>query len=145
MKGLLKKLEENLILKNYSKETIKGYLNHVKKYLEFSENKGINKKSAKEFILYSLKKQEPSSIRHKLFAIKYFFKEILNENLEIPNPKRNNKLPNILGIEEIKKLISSTNNIKHKLILKLLYGSGLRVSEIVNLNKQDLDFGENLI
>ncbi len=38
MNGLLKKLEENLQLKNYSKETIKGYLNHVKKYLEFVED-----------------------------------------------------------------------------------------------------------
>ncbi len=145
MEGLLKKLEENLNLKNYSRETIKGYVNHVKKYLEFAKDKDINKESAKKFVLYSLNNQEPSSIRQKLFALKYFFKNILSQDLNIPAPKRNNKIPSILNIDEIKRLINSTNNIKHQLILKLLYGEGLRVSEIVNLKKQDIDFEENLI
>lgn len=145
MQGLLKKLEENLKLKNYSKETIKGYLNHVKKYLEFSRDKGINQESAKNFFILELKKKEPASVRHSIFAIKYFFGEILKQNLNIPNPKRNNKIPEILTIQEIKRLIESTKNIKHKLILKFLYGCGLRVSEIVNLKKQDLNFNEKLI
>jgi len=42
-------------------------------------------------------------------------------------------------------MINSTSNIKHKLIIKLLYGCGLRVSEIINLKKQDINFGEGLI
>src|SRR3989344_1150818 len=113
MYWLLKKLEENLQLKNYSKETIKGYLNHVKKYLEFSKDKGINQVSAKDFLILSLKTKEPTSVRHSVFAIKYFFKEILKQNLNIPNPKRNNKLPEILTAEEIKKKIYVTFNIKH--------------------------------
>ena len=145
MHGLIKKLEENLQLKNYSKETIKGYLNHVKKYLEFSKDKGINKESVKDFFILELKKKEPASVRHSIFAIKYFFKEILKQNLNIPNPKRNNKIPEILTPEEIKRIIEVTENIKHKLILKMLYGCGLRVSEIVNLKKEDINFDEGLI
>ena len=145
MRELLKKLEENLKLKNYSKETIKIYLNHVKKYLEFVRGTKINTKSAKEFILKQLDKKEPSSVAHSVFALKYFFKEILNQELNIPNPKRNKKIPEILTKEEIKKMINSTLNIKHKLIIKLLYGCGLRVSEIINLKKQDINFGESLI
>lgn len=143
--GLLKKLEENLLLKNYSKQTIKGYLNHVKKYLEFADKKGINQNSAREFALKKLRAGEPASTGHNIFAIKYFFKEILNQNLDIPNPKRNKTIPDILTIEEIRKMIEVTSNIKHKLIIKMLYGCGFRVSEIVNLKKLDVNFEEGLI
>ncbi len=145
MDGLLKKLEENLKLKNYSQQTIKSYLNHVGNYLKFAKNKGVNLLSVKEFLIKKLSKNEPSSVGHNVFALKYFFKEILHQEIEIPNPKRNKTIPEILTINEIKKLINSTNNIKHKLIIKLLYGCGLRVSEIVNLENNDLNFDEGLI
>lgn len=147
MKRLLKQLEENLKLRNYSKETIKSYLSHIKKYLEFCKDKGINPKSAKKFLLNKLSNAgaNPSSISHNVFALKYFFKEILHQKLELPNPKRNKVIPEILSIYEIKKMIDSTTNIKHQLIIKLLYGCGLRVSEIVNLKKKDINFEEELI
>jgi len=145
MNGLLKKLEENLKLKNYSKETIKSYLNHVKKYLEFANSKGINEISAKEFLIKKLSKNNPASVGHNVFAIKYFFKEILKQELEIPNPKRNKTLPDILSVKEVKSMIESISNTKHKLIIKILYGCGLRVNEIINIKTNDLDFEENLI
>ena len=145
MEGLLKRLEENLKLKNYSKQTIKSYLNHLKKYLEFAKDKGINTESAKKFLIKKLSESEPSSVGHNVFALKYFFKEILHQKLEVPNPKRNKTLPEILTIDEIKKMINSTSNIKHKLIIKLIYGCGFRVSELINLKKLDLNFEENLI
>ena len=72
MEGLLKRFEENLKLRNYSKQTIKSYLNHVKKYLEFAEGKGVNVISAKDFLLKKLSKNEPSSIGHNVFALKYW-------------------------------------------------------------------------
>jgi site-specific recombinase XerD len=145
MQGLLKKLEENLKLKNYSKETIKSYLSQIEKYLEFSKNEGINLESAKKFLLKKLSINKPASVGHSVFALKYFFKEILHQDLNLPNPKRNKTLPDILTIEEIRKLIENTSNIKHRLIIKLLYGTGLRVSEIINLEKQDLNFNESSI
>jgi len=145
--GLLKRLEEHLLLKNYSKETIKGYKIHVSKYIEsiFAIKGGINKETAKQFILSELKRKEPSSVGHAIFALEYFFRNILNEYLNIPKPKRNKKIPEILTAQEIKKMIEVTSNIKHRLILKVLYGCGLRASEVINLKKQDLNFSESLI
>ena len=145
MEGLLKRLEENLKLRNYSNQTIKSYLSHVRNYLRFAKNKGINSASAKDFLLSKISKDEPASVGHNVFALKYFFREILNQNLNLPNPKRNKTLPNILTVEEIRKMIEITSNIKHKLIIKVLYGCGLRVSEIVNLKKEDLNFEEDLM
>ena len=145
--GLLTKLEEHLRLRNYSKETIKGYLLCIKKYLEsnFVGKQGINKETAKQFVLFELKRKEPSSVSHSIFALEYFFKNVLNERISIPKPKRNKKIPEILTKEEIKKMINITFNIKHKLILKVLYGCGLRVGEIINLSKKDINFNEKLI
>lgn len=78
-------------------------------------------------------------------VIKFFFKNVLFTEIDIVYPKRNKKIPDILSVEEIKLMIEVTENIKHKLIIKLLYGCGLRVSEIVNLKKKDFDFSERLI
>lgn len=82
---------------------------------------------------------------HDIFAITFFFKTVLNTSINLPRPKRNKKLPEILTREEIKSIINATTNIKHKLILKMLYGCGLRVSEVTALKKQDINFNESLI
>lgn len=145
MRGLLIKLEKELRLRNYSNKTIKGYLFSVNKLLAYSKNKGLNANTVEEYSLKYLNNKNPSTIAKDLFAIKFFFENILKEKLEIPIPKRNKTLPDILTIEEIRKLVGVTNNPKHKLIIKLLYGTGLRVSEIVNLKNSEISFEENLI
>ena len=145
MNGLLLKLKQELEIRNLSKQTIKGYLYSVEKFLEFSRNKGLNENSVKIYVQEKLKNKNPSSVRRDLFAIKFFFENILNQKLNVPNPKKNHTLPEILTLEEIKRMIEVTSNIKHKLILKILYGCGLRVSEVVNLKKSDLNFEEGLI
>jgi len=145
MEGLLAKLENELKLRNYSRKTIKGYVYVVSKYLRFSKSKGLNDKSFKEYISLALEKQNPSSVNKEKFAIQFFFKQVLHQKLTLPTIKKNKTIPDILTIEEIKKLIESTKNLKHQLIIKLLYGCGLRVSEIVNLKKEDVNFDEGLI
>jgi len=145
MNGLLFKLKQELEIRNFSKKTVDGYIYSVERFLEYSKNMGLNENSVKNYVQKELKNKEPSSVRRDLFAIKFFFERVLNQKLNVPNPKKNQTLPEILTIEEIRKMIEVTQNIKHKLIIKLLYGCGLRVSEIVNLKKQDLNFEEGLI
>jgi len=145
--GLLNKLKQELEIRNFSKKTIKSYMFAVNRFLEFSEKKklGLNENIVKEYIRDLLKKQNPSTVSQNLSAIEFFFLKVLKQNLKIPHPKRNKPIPEILTQDELKNLINITNNIKHKLIIKLLYGCGLRVSEIVNLKKSDFDFCEGLI
>ena len=135
MEGLLKKLIQELEIRNSSRQTIKGYLYSVRDFLESSKGEGLNENSVKNYIQKELYKKNPSSVRKDLFAIKFFFKKVLNQKLNLPNPKKNSPLPDILTINEIRMMIDSTLNIKHKLIIKFLYGCGFRVSEVVNLEK----------
>lgn len=145
MNRLLNKLKRELEIRNFSKQTIRGYLYSVQKFLEFSKRSGINEDSVKNYVQKNLRDKNPSSVRKDLFAIKFFFDKILKQKLELPTPKKNQTIPDILTIEEIKKIIENTSNVKHKLIIKLLYGTGLRVSEIVNLKKEDINLKEDLI
>ena len=145
MRGLIEKLKRELEIRNFSKQTIKGYLSSVDKFIHYSEGNGLNETVLKSYVQSNLKIKNPSSVRKDLFAIKFFFENVLKNKLSIPNPKKNHSLPEILSIEEIRLMLDKTDNIKHKLILKLLYGCGLRVSEIVNLQKKDINFEEALI
>jgi integrase/recombinase XerD len=145
MQGLLEKLKRELEIINCSKQTIKSYIYYVKKYLEFSHERGVNQGSVKEFIQKEIKKKDPSTVSSEISAIKFFFHKVLNKKLVLQHPKRNKTLPEILTINEIKRLIEVTTNIKHNMIIRLLYGCGLRVSEIVNLKKEDVNFDEEII
>ena len=141
---LLEKLKRELEIRNFSKSTVKSYMNSVSKFLIYARGE-LNQDIVKDYVQEEIKKKEPTSVSHSIFAIQFFFEKVLGDKIYIPRPKRNKKIPEILTKEEVRRLIESTNNIKHKLILKILYGCGLRVSEIVNLEKNDFDFEEGLI
>lgn len=145
MNGLLIKLKDELRLRNYSEKSIKSYLYYVERYLKYCETKGINENSARDYLRLQLKNKNPATVSLSASAIQFFFKEILKQNVYFTKPKKNKSLPNILTIEELKKLIEITYNPKHRLIIKLIYGTGLRVSEVINLNKKDVNFEEGLI
>lgn len=147
---LLKNLKQELEIRNFSKSTVKSYTNSVTRFLSYyNERKmtlgGLNENSVKEYVQQEIKNKEPASISHSIFAIQFFFEKVLGKKIYIPRPKRNKKIPEILTKEEVKKMIEVTSNIKHRLILKVLYGCGLRVSEVINLRKEDINFNEKLI
>ena len=79
-----------------------------------------------------------------MHAIKYFYREIFKNNipLEIKFAKTSSKLPVVLSKDEIKRIIDSINNKKHKLLIALSYGAGLRVSETINLKIKDVALAE---
>ncbi len=143
--SLIDKLVNELKIRNFSRRTIKSYLYVIEQFLKYAEKKGLNEATVREYAIKKLEKQNPSTVSHNISAIVFFFKNILNQNIKIPHPKRNKPVPEILTQEEIKRLIEVTQNIKHRLIIKLLYGCGLRVSELINLRKDDFNFDEDLI
>ena len=78
-------------------------------------------------------------------ALKFYYSEVLGKNLSlIKTPKCEKKLPTVLSKKEIKDLLDKTENIKHRLLIELLYSTGLRLSECINLKYGDLDLDENI-
>jgi integrase/recombinase XerD len=143
--GLIGKLKRELEIINSSKKTVKSYTLHVRQFLDYSGGKGLNENTVKSYIQQEIKRKNPSSVSGQLSAIKFFFRKVLGQELKMQHPKRNKTIPEILTSEEVKKLIDVVDNVKHKLLLKLMYGCGLRVSEVVKLNKRDINYDEKLI
>lgn len=104
----------------------------------------ITQQDVKNFLADKMSERASASGILFLASIRFAYSNIFGKDptAGIKRPKRESKIPQVLTKEEVLKLIDSADNQKSKLILQLLYSSGLRVSEIVNLRKSDLDFNE---
>ena len=147
MQEYLERTKQELRLRNYSFKTIKAYLGCLKEYFNFQKInlEKIDEEKIKEFLLNKQSKNYSSqTINLYLNAIKFFYREVLKtpQKINLKFAKRSNKLPVVLSRQEIQEVISSIKNLKHKLIISLAYGAGLRVSEVVNLKIKDINLDE---
>lgn len=147
MEQYLEQNKNELRLRNYSPKTIKSYLNCLRDYFNFKKInlETIDEENIKEFLLRKKDKNyAPQTINLYLNAIKFFYREVSKnyQKINIKFAKRTKKLPIVLSRQEIKKIIDSVKNLKHKLILSLAYGAGLRVSEAINLRVKDINLDE---
>jgi site-specific recombinase XerD len=142
---LLERLGEELAIRNFSERTAKSYIASVSRFLLFAQNRNLDEATAREYAILRLKSNAPVSVCHDIFAIQFFFCKVLGRKIDIPRPKRDKKIPEILSKAEVRRMIELTSNIKHRLIIKMLYGCGLRVSEIVGLKRENIDFGSGLV
>lgn len=144
----LKKLETELKIRGFSEKTIKSYLFWNKKFLDQVNKKPeeITTEDIKSYIAEKISENiSPKSIVLIKSALKFFYDEVLGKNIvNLKTPKVPKTLPVVLTKEEVKELINSIENKKHKLIVKLLYSSGLRLSELVNLKVGNLELNENI-
>lgn len=150
--------------KNYSSLTVLNYGKDLKIFLKFLEEnkidtyKQIDYKFIRKFLefLYDEEYSKKTIARH-ISSLRSFFKYLLRENkitnnpmTLISNPKLDKKLPKYLYYEEIEKILSipdknTTLGMRDLTILELLYSTGVRVSELVNIKIEDIDFSERQI
>lgn len=147
--------------KNYSKNTIIAYKENLLEFLNFIESNMIKKctyddirKYIKE--LYD-KKYTNSSICRQISCLRGFFKYLYNNNyiddnpmLLISNPKMEKRLPKFLYYEDLEKILSTPDEksyleLRNLLIIELLYSTGVRVDELVNIKLSDIDFDSKRI
>jgi integrase/recombinase XerD len=144
---VLKKLETELKLRGFSKQTSKMYLFYNRKFLEFikKDPEEIKDDDLKEFLATKISDDSLSNSSIALIkaSLKFFYTDMLGKNMSlIKTPKASKKLPVVLTHKEIKDLIDNTENIKHRLLIELLYSTGLRLSECINLQYSDLDLND---
>jgi len=141
----MKNLHEEMLLRGFSKKTIKAYTYHAKDFLEFCG--GYEKSKKRDYLLYLTSSgKEPESVRLASAAIDFFARAVMREPAEkVPLPKRRKRLPYVLSKEEILRMIGSTENVKHRLIIELLYSAGLRLSELMSLRFEDISFGKGML
>lgn len=144
-------LRRELVSRKYSYKTIKAYIYFNKDFLNFSGKRlpDINDDDIKNYLLHLAenKQSATSTLNQAINALKFYYGEVLKRKFvyEIKRPRKDKKLPVILSQEEITKILSSVDNIKHKAILMLIYSAGLRVGEVVKLKPEDIDSKRMLI
>ena len=142
--------------------TVNSYSKDIYKYLEYMESKNIS--SALDISYNNLldylkylddNKYEVSSVARKIVSIKAFHKylsenyNVVDISTKINTPRFYRKLPNILTIEEVDNLLDikldTPFDYRNKAMLELMYSSGLRVSELINLELSDIDLNNNYV
>lgn len=142
--------------------TVNSYSEDIYKYLEYMESKNISNALDISYnnLLNYLKylddnKYEVSSVARKIVSIKAFHKylsenyKVIDISTKINTPRFYRKLPNILTIEEVDNLLDikldTPFDYRNKAMLELMYSSGLRVSELINLELSDIDLNNNYV
>ena len=144
----IKKLEIELKIAKNSKHTQKNYLRLNTQLLDYlnKEPDKIFEDDVKLFIAENLADRSSMSIIMFLSAIKYAYTSILKTDptLNIKRPKREKRLPVVLTKDEIFALLEALNNKKSRMMISLVYATGMRVSEITGLKINDLDFDDKI-
>lgn len=118
-------------------------LNRLEEYFNTSIDE-ISIDQVKDFLQYSIetKKVSVSFINQVISAVKILQHDILGkswESIRIKRPRMDKKLPVVLSMEEVKSMIETTRNLKHRTILAVTYSAGLRISEVISLKPSDID------
>jgi len=133
-----------LVQKGYTPKTIKNYTNQFHSFLIYTQNE-ISTDLVNQYILYLLEIKHCSHTycNQAINAIKLYIKQYTNINeaelMKLVRPKSEQKIPKVLSQNEVKRIIDSVENVKHKTELMLAYGCGLRVSEVAQLKVRHID------
>lgn len=149
----IRKFKSWLLSKRYSPNTIKTYTESLDKFLYFFRDKAVTEITNDDLIHfnneYILKNNLSPSYQNQIVnAIKLFYSTIQNKKIEmtsIHRPRREKLLPNVLSKMEVKQILTASVNLKHRVMLSLIYSCGLRRGELLSLKPTDIDSKRNLI
>jgi integrase/recombinase XerD len=145
------RLTEELQARKYSPRTVKLYCNANKGFLAYLKKvpADITKDDITRFLSHKEKHDHASAstLNIILSALRFYYGIVLGRDLteNRKRPKSDRRLPLVLSKEEVNSILMATRNIKHRLLLMLCYSGGLRVSEIVALKCEDLDFSRGTL
>jgi len=149
-KRLLDIVRDKIRVKHYSISTEKTYIHWIKSYILFHNKKHpieMEKDEIEQYLtsLAVKKRVSPTTQNQAFSAILFLYKEVLGIdmsewNIQALRAQERKHIPTVLTREEVEKIIFNINGIYH-LMTSLMYGCGLRMSELLSLRVKDIDFG----
>ena len=151
-KMLLEVVSDTIRCKHYSHRTEKSYLQWIKRYVIFHHKRHpreIGKVEVEAFLTYlAVEGKVSASTQNQAFnAILFLYREVLDqplENVQAFRAKQSTYIPVVLTPQEVRSIIAQMNGT-HRLIIQLLYGTGMRQTEALSLRVKDLDFNQHQI
>ena len=150
---ILRMIEQKLHLKGYSENTVKTYLQQFKDFQKFyydSDVTDLTEIEIRNYLLYLVEKKKVSKSyqNQAINAIKFFYEKILMEDRKVyylERPMKEKRLPKVLSQENLMSIFEALDNIKHRVMLMLIYAAGLRRSELLALRRDDVDIERNIV
>lgn len=146
MTKLREQFKRDLELKGFSLKTQQSYLRHVVAFSKYYQKSPeiLGTEEIKDYLhhLIAEKNLSKSYVNQAYSGLKLLYETTLNKQWDmkkIPRTKKEQKLPQVLSQKEVKSILASVRNLKHKAILTTIYAAGLRVGEVVNLKISDID------
>ncbi len=144
---------DKLEVLRYSSSTIGTYVSMFNRFMQYFSSYHLDKiteQQIKDYLLYLVKRQKVSaSVQNQMInAIKFYYEKVLGRKRHvyfIERPRKEKQLPKVISEQEVRLILQQITNLKHKCIISLLYASGLRRSELLNLRIQDIDFNKQMI
>lgn len=140
---------QRMTSKNWSKCTIENYASQVRCFLkQFASRDRARNITADEIEQYLNAKVQVNTRKHARCGIQAFYKLVILQPMKlahIPWPKKEKKLPQPIDASDVQKLFNVCTNVKHRAIIALLYGCGLRISEVLNLKPENIDSTKMII
>ena len=144
--GFVRRMAEDMAIRNYADATIDSYTYHVAKFADFIGKPldHVDPEDIRSFQLYMIKERKLgwSSFNQAVCGLRFLYRVTIPRSwpvIMIPFGKRPKKLPTVLSREEVEALLQCTPNLKHRTFLLTLYAAGLRVSEAAALQIPDID------
>lgn len=153
LKEVPEEYKDLLIRKRYSPNTLKVYTNMFQTFLNYyfeKEIEDITEDDIRKYQDYLVQKKKVSisTQNQAINSIKFYYEKVKGGDkmdIRIERPLKEKKLPEIISENEVFKLLKVTTNVKHKALITMLYSSGLRRSELINLRLKDVDYDKKLI
>lgn len=143
---------DTILALNYSSSTMRTYVGAFLKFMrdhQYRDPQTITQKEIVKYLASLMERGLSSASGHSMVnALQFYYQQIGQQKgfeLHLPRPKTEKKLPAVLTMEECLEIFRAVDNPKHKLLLLIGYGAGLRVSEIVTLEWRDILFSEHKI
>jgi site-specific recombinase XerD len=148
----LSSMIDTLLALNYSSSTLRTYCGafiQFLRYFEFRDPEHVSREEIIRFLGSLMERGLSATSGHSMVnGVQFYYQQVLGKrdfNFVLPRPKKEKKLPVVLTMEECLQIFKVVDNPKHKLLLLIGYGAGLRVSEIVSLKWSDILFEEHKI
>jgi len=146
MSRLRRRMIEDLRIRNYSPATVKTYVRCVEQFAAYfgasPECLGLEHVRRYQVHLVEERKASWSLFNQTVCALRFLYKTTLAVEWDVAYivfPRQPKKLPVVLSVEEVAKVLATVKNVKHRTVLETMYGAGLRISEALNLRVPDVD------
>jgi site-specific recombinase XerD len=138
---------KSLMVKKYSPRTIDTYTSMLRLFMNYYKGRDIRTlgdEEIRDYLLYLIDKKKVSASyqNQAINAIKYYYEKILGRETRtyyLSRPRPATRYPTVLSEEEVIQIIRHIDNLKHRMVISLIYSAGLRISEAINMKLEDID------